>query len=201
GHLQPGRPSGDRDPAGRAEQPGTVHRELAHRTGTPDRDDVGRLDGAHLRAHVAGGQDVGEEQYLLVAQVRLDLQWPDVGERYPRVLRLAAGVPAGQVGVAEDPGGRMAEHPLRDAGVGIAVLATGVELGRAGTAGTTGDRERYDHPVADPQPIRVDVRADLDDLAHELVPQHVAVLHGRDVAVDQVQVRTADRGRGDPYDR
>ena len=62
-----------------------------------------------------------------------------------------------------------------------------------------GDRERHDHAVADLQVL--DLRADLDDLAHELVAEDVALLHRRDEAVVEVQVRAADRRRGDPDDR
>src|SRR5262249_12991574 len=41
---------------------------------------------------------------------------------------------------------------------------------------------------------------DLDDLAHRLVADDVALLHGRHEAVVQVQVAAADGGRGDPDD-
>ena len=44
---------------------------------------------------------------------------------------------------------------------------------------------------------RVLSSADLDDLAHELVAEDVALLHGRDVAVVDVQIGSADGGRGD----
>jgi hypothetical protein len=37
----------------------------------PHRDHVAGLDVAHLGAHVAGGEDVGQEQHLLVGQVVL----------------------------------------------------------------------------------------------------------------------------------
>ena len=49
--------------------------------------------------------------------------------------------------------------------------------------------------------VAVDAGPDLDDLAHELVAHDVALLHRRHVAVEQVQVGAADRGRGDPHDR
>ena len=39
------------------------------------------------------------------------------------------------------------------------------------------------------------VLADLDDFAHELVAEHVALLHRRDVAVVDVQIGSADRRR------
>ena len=40
-------------------------------------------------------------------------------------------------------------------------------------------------------------RPDLDDLAHELMAENVALFHRRDVAAVDVQVRAADGGRGD----
>src|ERR671927_538511 len=49
--------------------------------------------------------------------------------------------------------------------------------------------------------MAADFLAGLDDLAHELVPEDVALLHRRDVAVVEVQVRPADRRRGDLHDR
>ena len=199
-HLQPVGLLVDGDDLRGAEHPGAVHGELADRAGAPHRHHVAGLDVAHLGTHVAGGQDVGEEQHLLVGQVGLDLQRADVGERHPRVLCLTAREAAGQMRIAEDPGDRVAEHLLRDPGVGVGVLAAGVQLGGAGAARAAGDRERHDDPVPDAQPIRIDARADLDHLAHELVAHDVAVLHRGHVPVDQVQVRAADRGGGDPHD-
>ena len=43
--------------------------------------------------------------------------------------------------------------------------------------------------------------ADLDDFAHELMAEHVALLHRRDVAVVDVQIGSADRGRRHLDDR
>ena len=44
----------------------------------------------------------------------------------------------------------------------------------------------------------VTLAADLDDLAHELVAEHVPGAHGRDVAAQQVQVRAAGHASGRP---
>src|ERR1700753_36285 len=63
--------------------------------------------------------------------------------------------PAGQMGVAEDTGDRVAEELLGQAGVGVAVLTAGVQLGPARRARTAGDRERDHHPVAHPQLVAV----------------------------------------------
>jgi hypothetical protein len=43
--------------------------------------------------------------------------------------------------------------------------------------------------------------ASLNHLAHEFVPDHVACAHRRNVAVDEVQIRAARRGRRDLQDR
>ena len=97
------------------------------------------------------------------------------------------------------PARRVAEHLLGHPRVRVGVLAHGVQLVLAGPAVAAGDRERHDDAVADLQVA--DAPADLDDLAHELVAEDVALLHRRDVAVVEVQVRAADRRRGDLHDR
>lgn len=200
GHVEPVGLLVDRDDLLRAQDPGAVHGELADRTRAPDGDDVTVLDVAHLGAHVPGRQDVGEEQHLFVGEVRLDLQGVGVGQHHAGVLGLAAGEAAGEVGVAVDPGGGMAEHLLRDAGVGVGVLAARVQLRATGPAGAAGDGEGHDDPVADAQCAVADAGADLDDLAHELVAHDVVLLHGGDVAVEQMEVGAADRRRGDLHD-
>ena len=80
-------------------------------------------DVAHLGAHVAGREDVGQEQHLLVVEAVLDLERPDVGERHARELGLAAGEPAGEVRVAERARRRVPHHLLGEGGIRIRVLA------------------------------------------------------------------------------
>src|SRR3954451_8139958 len=189
----------DRDDLLGAEQDRARDRELADRARAEDGDRLAAGDVAELGAHVAGREDVREEQDLLVLDVVLDLDRADVGERDARVLGLAAGVAAGEVRVAEDAARRVAEHLLGHPGVRIRVLADGVELVLTRPAVAARDRERHDDAVADGEVA--DALADLDDLAHELVPEDVAALHGRDVAVVEMQVRAADRRRGDADDR
>src|SRR5919199_2391743 len=198
-HLEPVVVLVDGDDALRAEHHGAGDGELPDRPGAEDGDHLPALDLAELGAHVARREDVREEQHLLVREVVLDLDRADVGERDARVLGLAAGVSAGQVRVAEDPGRPVAEDLLGHAPVGVAVLAGGVELVPARPAVAAGDRERHDDAVADlevPHPT-----ADLDDLAHELVAEDVPLPHRRDVAVVEMQVRPADGGRADLHDR
>src|SRR5436305_1375184 len=61
-----------------------------------------------------------------------------------------------------------------------------------------GDGEGDDDTVSRLQVL--DLAADLHDLAHELVAEDVPLLHGGDVAVVKVEVRAADRRRGDAHD-
>ena len=60
---------------------------------------------------------------------------------------------------------------------------------------------RLELPLADACFQVLDALACLDHLAHELVAEDVALLHGRHVAVVQVEVGAADRGRADLHDR
>ena len=69
----------DRDDLLGAEHDGAGDRELADGPGAEDGDRFAALDVAELRAHEAGGQDVREEQDLLVGEVVLHLERPDVG--------------------------------------------------------------------------------------------------------------------------
>jgi len=69
----------------------------------------------------------------------------------------------------------------------------------AAPAVAAGDRERHHDAVPDPEVP--DIRPDLDDLAHELVPDDVALLHRGDEPVVEVQVGAADRRRRDLDDR
>ena len=72
---------------------------------------------------------------------------------------------------------------------------------RAGTAGSGRTRSGTARRPGRPAFRFAHLGADLDDLAHELVAEHVALAHRRDEAVVEVQVRPADRGGRDPHDR
>ena len=149
------------------------------------------LDLPHLGRLVAGGQDVAEEEHLLVLHVVGDLGGPDVGERHPHVLGLAA---------LEAPGGvRVAEHARGDVvGGGVGVLAVGEQATLAEEAAAAGDVERNHHPVA---PLQgPDVSARLLDDPGELVAEGAPHPGVGDEAVKKVEVRAADGGAGDPED-
>ena len=180
----------DRDDALGAEQEGAADRELADRTAAPDRDRLAAFDVAELGAHVAGREDVGEEQHLLVVEPVRHLDRPDIGVGHAQILRLAAGIAAEQMRVAEQAGRRVAPQLGRLLVIGIGALAAGEVAALAEEAFAAGDGERHDDPVADLELLVL--RADLDDLAHGLVAEDVAALHLRDDAVEDVQVGAAD---------
>jgi hypothetical protein len=87
----------DRDHPLRAEQDRARDRELADGARSEDRDHLAARDVAEVRAEVAGGEDVGEKQDLLVRELVLDLDRADVRVRHARVLGLSTGVSARDV--------------------------------------------------------------------------------------------------------
>ena len=100
-----------------------LHGEQAHRAGAPDGHDVARRDVAVLCGHVAGREDVGQKQHLIVSERRRHLERPDVGEGHAHVLRLPSRVTPIDVRVAEEPAARVPVELLGHPGVGIRVVA------------------------------------------------------------------------------
>ena len=140
----------------------------------PDLRDAGRVD--------PGGEHVAEEQRALVLEVLGQREQVHVGVGHAQELGLRPAEPA-----AEDPGAEGAE-----------VLA---ELGLAGAAEPArpaGDRERD----CDPVPHRDAAYARPHGLDHTdgLVPDLLA-RRERGLAVQEVQVRAADRRQAHPHDR
>jgi hypothetical protein len=62
----------------------------------------------------------------------------------------------------------------------------------------TRNRERHHHAIADFQVVNFP--PDFDNLTHEFVTEYVASLHRGNEPVIEVQVRTANRSRGDLHD-
>ncbi len=151
--FQPLRNRVDRDDPLGAEQERAADRHLPDRAAAPDGDRVALLDVAEIRRHVAGRENVGEEQHLLVAQARRHLDRPDIGVGHAQILRLAAGKAAEKVRIAEQAGRRMTPQRLGLflAFLRIGPLAAGEGAALAEEAFAAGDDEGHDHPVADLQ--------------------------------------------------
>ncbi|CAB4915252.1 unannotated protein [freshwater metagenome] len=167
-------------------------REVAHRAQAQH--DQGAAVGhlGVLHGLPRGGQDVRQVGEPVVGGALGQL---DVGElrlRHPQELGLPAGDGAVHRRVAEQRGARaLVAH--------LGGLALGVQPLVAHPAVPAGDLERDGDPVADPQVAGL--AADLDHLAHGLVPHHVAHVHERGEGLDQVQVRAADVRRRHADDR
>src|ERR1051325_8671091 len=128
-----------------------------------------------------------------------NLPGADVVERHAHVLRLPALVAAVEMRVAEEPRARVPVELLEHRGVRVRVVAERPQLALAEEAVAARDRERHDHAIAALQGRRP--RADLDHLAHELVPEDVAGLHRGNEAAEEMEVGAADRGARHAHDR
>ena len=145
-----------------------------------------------LHALPGGRQDVGEVGEPVVRRALGQLDVGELGLRHPQVLGLAAGHLAVELGEAEQRRAHALVAHLRR-------LALRVEVLLAHPAVPAGDLERDGDAVADLQVAAL--RADLDDLAHVLVAEDVAVAHERGQRLVEVQVGAADVRRRDPDDR
>ena len=102
------------------------------------------------------------------------------------------------MGIAEQARGAVAEHFIGDVLVAVGALAHRPVAAPALVAFAAADGERHHHAVADLElPV---FRPDLDHLTHELVAEDVAAHHAGDEAVEEVQVRAADRAGGHLHD-
>ena len=198
-HRQPLGHLVDCDHAAGAQQQRRADRELADGPAAPDRHGIPGLDLGIDGGHVAGREDVRKKERLLIGHAVRNLDRTDVRHRHPEILGLAAGIAAEHVAETEQPGGRLPHRLGRHLGIGVGAVAARKQPLLAEPALSAADGEGNDHPVAD---LEVgDLGSELDHLAHVLVAEDVAALHGRLVSVEQMKVRAADRTRGDLDDR
>jgi hypothetical protein len=83
--------------------------------------------------------------------------------------------------------------------VGVAALAAGIKAALAEEAFAAGDGEGHHDTIADLK--LVVVAADLDDLAHGLMAEHVAAFHAWNRSAIDMQIGATDRAGGDLDDR
>ena len=136
---------------------------------------------------------------MVVGDAVGDLDRTDIGHRYAQILCLAAAIAAKHVAEAEQPGGRMAHRLGGHLGIGVGPVAGREQAFAAEPTVAAADRERHHDAVAD---LEVgDLGPERYHLAHVLVAEDVARLHGGLVPVEQVEVRPADRARRHLDDR
>ena len=174
-----------------AEEEGRADSHLANGAAAPYGDRVAALDVAELGGHVAGGEDVGEEERLFVAQPVGHLDRADIGIRHAQIFGLAAAVATQQMRIAKEAGRRIAPKLGGLLAIGIAAFAAGIKSPLAEETLAAGDCEGHDDAIADLQG-RV-LAAHFDDLSHGLVSDDVTGMHVRDRALVDVKIRAANR--------
>src|SRR6202012_3242295 len=102
---------------------GTTDAELADRAAAPDGDGVAVLDIGEVRALPPCWKDIGQEQDLLIGQAVGDDGRANIRIGNSDILRLATGIAAGQMGIAEQTRSDMAEHLDGVVGGAIGTLA------------------------------------------------------------------------------
>ena len=169
-----------------------LDREQPHGPAAEHGDVVARVDLGEIRAEVAGGEDVGDEDRLVIADLLGKLHHADVRQRDPGQFRLQPVKRPGRLGPAEERGAGLLA-------VGVGVVALGVVAGPAIRAIAACNSRRDHDPVADLEVA--DLLAQLLDDAHALMPEDRAGLHAGHGSPDHVQVGAADRAGGQPHDR
>ena len=101
GHLQPLGHRIDGDHPLRAQQEGAADGELGDRTAAEYGDGLAAFDVAEFRAHVAGRENVRQEQDLFVTQPCGNLDRADIRVGDTKIFGLAAGKAAQKMRVAE----------------------------------------------------------------------------------------------------
>ena len=190
-HFQALRQMIDGDHLLGTKEDGAADRHLTDGTAAPDRYRVRRLDVALDSGLPSGREDVTEEENLLVRDTIRHLDVRRIGKGNAEIFGLPARIAAGQMRVAEQACGRVAEYLVGEILLAVAPLADREIAALALIALAADDCEGDNDPVADLELV-LGLRPDLDDLPHHLVSHDVAGQHRRDEVVEQVQVRAAD---------
>ena len=180
----------------RPQHAGASGRHLADRTGAVNGHGGTLTHPGILHRLVAGGQDIAQEQHLLIGQGRIDADGPDVGLGHAHILRLSARYAPIEMAVAEHGGTRADAFAVHDrAAIRVGGLAGGVEMLVAEEALAAGDDERHHHAVALLEAFHARSRFHHD--AHEFMAEDVPCLGGGNLATIEVQVGAADGGGRD----
>jgi hypothetical protein len=152
-----------------------------------------RVDGSH----VTGREDIRQEQRLFVSYIVRNLDGANIGHRHPKVFGLAARIAAEHVAEPKKAGGRLSHCFSRNLSIGIGSIAARKQALLTKPALAATDGEGRDDPITNLQ-VR-DFGSKLDNLAHILVAEDVAALHGRLITIKQMEIRAADSTRRDLY--
>src|SRR6202012_6088877 len=119
---------------------------------TKDGDGLAAFRLSPVDARVAGRENVGEEEEFFVGEIAFNLAWSDIRIRHADVLRLSAIVATVKIRVSEQCPAFLILHPaFRAILLRIRVFKRPRQPVWAEKAAATGDGERNDHAIADPQ--------------------------------------------------
>lgn len=170
-----------------AQHPGTSRRHVADRAGTEDRNRRTLLDLAIDRGLIPGGEDVREEQHLLVGQGVGHDEGADIRLWNSNELSLTPRDAPKEVAITEESCRRLERLCVHCGAVtGVGCLARGVFAEEAMEALPTRDHERDNHAVSGFD--GGNVAAHLFHDSHELVTKNVPVLHSGDLPAEDVEV-------------
>src|SRR5689334_14395078 len=119
-----------------------------------------------------------------------------VRERNTQIFGLPTRISAGQMGIAEQARGAVAEHRIRDLLIPVGCFADRKISTTTLLAFAADDRERDYNAIADFERV-LRRGSDLNHLAHGLVAHDIARLHAWHEMIVQMQVRSADRATRD----
>src|SRR3954470_5993110 len=195
GHREALRETINRDDLFGPEQHSASDSHLPDRAAAPDRDSVGRLDVALNRSLPAGREYIGQEQQLFVGNTVRNPDVRGLGKRDAKIFRLAAGIAAGQMCIAEQARSRVSESLVCKILVAVRRFANGKVPTPALFAFAADNGEWYHHPIAHLErfPCR---RTNLYHLAHGFMAHHVPGFHSGHEVVVEVEVRAANRATG-----
>ncbi len=172
------------------QQFGAGNGELTDRTAAEHGYRVAGFDLGHLRAEIAGRENVREQDCLVIADFRRQFHQPDIGEGNARLFGLQS--------MKWACGRRAAvERSACFLAVWIGHVALG-EIARAAVRAVAAGNGRGDHhAVADLQVAHV--LAELFNDADTLMPKNGAGLHAAEGAAHEVQIRPANGRGGDAH--
>jgi len=165
----------------------------------PRWDSVTRLMSASERRKISGEENIGKEKLLCHRDTFGNFSGPTSAKgtraywAWPRHSHPSYGYNRTDRKARNQ---QLLCHPV----IRVGVVTAGREFTLAEKTISTGHGKRHHHTIANFQLIAIDASADFDHLTHELVAHDVALLHGGNETVIEVQVGAADTSTGNSND-
>src|SRR5690606_22992188 len=166
-----------------------AHGHQANTAAAPNRHNIPLFNSGEISPHVSGRYRIGNKDCLLIRDAVGYLECVGIAEGYTDVLGMTPRIAPEGVAVPDDAGAAVTIRKLGKPRLGIGVV-TARECLPSTVFALAASKDRHDnYTIALSQ--AGNAAPCLDDFTQELVSQYVARLHGRNIAADQVQIRTA----------